>query len=399
MFVWAIVCEYNPFHNGHQYQIKKIRECGATHIVAIMSGNFTQRGIPSIISKHTKAEIALKNGCDLIIELPTPYCVANAEKFAYGAIFLADALNCIDFLSFGCENDNINDLQKLADISNSSDVISLAKEYLKNGISFSSARCNAIETLFGKHFSKLISKPNNILAIEYIKNLKLLNSTIKPIPILRNGCQHNGNLIYENFASSSILRNMILKNNKDIKKFIPEKAYQILSKEFDNGFAPANIFNCERAILSKLRCMSQNDFLQILDVSEGLENKIYKSVQNSVSLNEIYSKIKSKRYTLLRIQRIILSAFLGITKDFFNYSPPYLKILGFNDRGKDILKIAKNKSTLPIVTNNSDIKKLNNNSSAIKFLEIENHSYNLYNLMLPNIKPCGSELTNQIIKI
>ena len=162
MKISAIVCEYNPFHNGHRYQIEQNYRNGVTHIVAIMSGNFTQRGIPSVVSKHTKTEIALKNGCDLVIELPAAYSIASAEKFAFGAVFLADSLNCVDFLSFGCENDNLNELQKAAQISSSTELIELTKEYLKQGISFVSARCKAVKTLFGEDLARTLSEPNNI---------------------------------------------------------------------------------------------------------------------------------------------------------------------------------------------------------------------------------------------
>lgn len=399
MKISAIICEYNPFHNGHKYQIEQIYKNGATHIVAIMSGNFTQRGTPSVVSKHIKAEIALKNGCDLVIELPTPYSVANAEKFALGAVFLANSLNCVDFLSFGCENNDLYSLKKVAEISNSSEVIKATKELLKQGISFVNARCKAVKILFGDDLAKLISTPNNILAVEYIKSLSQLNSKITPRPILRKGCQHNSNFNVKNFASSTLLREMLLKNDKNIKNFMPKSAYEILNREVEKGFAPAQILNCERAFLAKLRCMKPADFLQIADVAEGLENKIYKAVQNSVSIKEVYAQTKSKRYTQVRIQRILLSAFLGINKEIFKFLPPYIKILGFNEKGKEILKIAKSKSTLPIVTKTSDIKKLKNNEVATTFFEIESRAFDLYNLMLPRIQRCGFESTNQIVKI
>lgn len=399
MKISAIICEYNPFHNGHKYQIEQIYKNGTTHIVAIMSGNFTQRGTSSVVSKHIKAEIALKNGCDLVIELPTPYSVANAEKFALGAVFLANSLNCVDFLSFGCENNDLYSLKKVAEISNSSEVIKATKELLEQGISFVNARCKAVKMLFGDDLANLISTPNNILAVEYIKSLSQLNSKITPMPVLRKCCQHNSNFNVKNFASSTLLREMLFKNDKNIKNFMPKSAYEILNREVEKGFAPAQILNCERAFLAKLRRMKPTDFLKIADVAEGLENKIYKAVQNSVSIEKVYAQIKSKRYTQVRIQRILMSAFLGINKEIFNFLPPYIKILGFNEKGKEILKIAKNKSALPIVTKTSDIKKLKNSEAATAFFEIESLAFDLYNLMLPRIQRCGFEATNQIVKI
>lgn len=399
MNISAIICEYNPFHNGHKYQIEQTLKNKATHIVAIMSGNFTQRGIPSVISKYARAEIALKNGCDLVIELPIPYSIANAEKFALGAVFLVNSLNCVDFLSFGCENDDINILKKTAQISNSYEIIKLTKEFLKHGISFANARCKAIKTLFGKDLANLLSTPNNILAVEYIKSLTQLNSQINFMPILRKNCLYNSNYTVENFANSTLLREMIFKNDKNIKNFMPKSAYEILNRDLEKGFAPAQILNCERAFLAKLRCMKPADFLLIADVAEGLENKIYKSIQNSTSVKEVFAQIKSKRYTQVRIQRILLSAFLGINKEIFNFLPQYIKVLGFNEKGKEILKIAKNKSALPIVTKISEIKKIKNNQSAMNFLEAESRAFDLYNLMLPKVQKCGAEFTNQIIKL
>lgn len=396
MKISAIICEYNPFHNGHRYLIKHIH---ATHTVAIMSGNFTQRGIPSVISKTAKAEIALKNGCDLVIEIPTPYAIASAERFAFGSIFLVDALNCVDVLSFGCENDNLIKLQKAAQVSSSAEVLALTKENLKSGISFAKARHNAIVSLFGTELATLLSRPNNILATEYIKNLNTLKSSINLMPILRKECGSSSSLTTKSFATSTVLREMLLESYENMKNFMPQNAYKILKREVDHGRAPASLSNCERAILAKLRCMQPDDFLQIPDVCEGLENKIYKSVKKATSLAELYSGIKSKRYTQLRVQRIVLSAFLGINKEIFEFKPPYIKVLGFNERGKEILKIAKKRAKLPIVTKVSDIKTLCDNPVAAKFFKIESQAFDLYNLMLPRIAACNFEAKNRIVKL
>lgn len=398
MSIAAIISEYDPFHKGHQYQIEQTRKRGATHIVSIMSGNFTQRGLPSIVSKYTKAEIALQNGCDLVIELPTPYSISSAERFAFGATFLAEALGCIDFLSFGCEDDNISELQLAAQVAMSREVLVQTKIHLKKGISFASARTLALRELHGKKISNLFLKPNNILAIEYIKNLNLLNSKIKPLAILRQGAMHDSSLPYSNFASSSLLRNMLLQDNLEFKKYVSEVTYEILLREREKGFAPATLNNCERAILAKLRTLTKEDYLKIDDVNEGLENKIFNVVQKATSLSEVYTQIKSKRYTQLRIQRIVLSAFLNISKELQVFAPPYIKVLGFNRRGKEILKLMKQKTILPIVTNASDVKKIESIPSAMKLFSCECKAYNLYNIMLPTVRPCGFEMTTKLVK-
>ena len=399
MVISSIISEYNPFHNGHKYQIEQTKKKGATHIISIMSGNFTQRGTPSILSKHIKTEIALKNGCDLIIELPTVYSIAGAEKFAYGATFLTNSLGCVDLLSFGCENNNISLLKKAAEIANNEKTITLTKEYLKNGISFAKARYYSIKDIYGEDLAHLFSKSNNILAIEYIKSLKALQSNINPLPILRHGVNHNSTFSVNNFASSTFLRNMILNNNYDIENFVPNSCFTLLYNNVKHGFAPANLLNCERAILFQLRRMEASDFFNIQDVSEGLENKIYKAVKESTTLDEIYLKIKTKRYTQLRIQRILISAFLGINKDILKYSPPYIKVLGFNKKGEEILHTISQTATLPIVTNLSDIKKIKSDKVAMTFWETECRAYDLYNLMLPSVQKCGYEMTSKVIKV
>ncbi len=396
MNISVIVSEYNPFHNGHKYHIEKTREKGSTHIISIMTGNFTQRGTPSIISKNAKAKAALLNGCDLIIELPLNYAISSAEKFALGAIYIANSIRCVNTLSFGCECNNIDLLKYAADISTNGDTIQSLKDSLKTGQSYAKSYYNSINK-HNKKIANLFSSPNNILAIEYLKALKVTKSNITPMAIKRVGSVHDSLECIGSFPSSSMIRNLIYKNEYKFSELMPESSYKILMDEIKQLYAPANINLAQRAILARLRMMNQSDLASISNISEGLENRILKSIKTSTSLNELYFNIKTKRYPLSRIRRCVLAAFLGIDKSIDSLSPQYIKVIGFNKKGLDILKLIKERSLLPIVTKYSDILKLNKQAKSI--WELESRAFDLYNLMLPEILECNFEYHSKIIKV
>lgn len=392
----AIICEYNPFHNGHRYQIQNLRANGITHVISIMSSNFTQRGTPAIMSKFSRAKAALLCGSDLVLELPTIYSTARAQNFALGGVYIANALNCIDYLSFGCETCNIEILKAAANASSSCLINDVLKKRLSSGITFAKARQEAISLTFGSSVADVFSSPNNNLAIEYINSLNALNSRIIPLPIKRYKVSHLDNSFNDKFCSSSYIRKNI--NLSEISKFMPNESFEILKNGLKNKKAPANIKSAERAVLYKLKTMKKNDFEALPDVSEGLDIKLYNSVKIASSLNEFYSLIKTKRYTLARLQRIILSAYLNINKKDLTVKPPYIRVLGFNKKGTEVLKTAKERSILPIITKYSDIKK-HACKDALKFFERESHFTDLYSLMLPSISNSLNEKTSHIIKI
>ncbi len=392
----AIICEYNPFHNGHKYQIQKIRALGITHVIAIMSSNFTQRGAPAVISKFPRAKSALLCGVDIVLELPTVFSTARAQDFAFAGVYIANALNCVDYLSFGCETCNIEILKTAAKASLNSLIENDLREKLSSGVTFAKARQEAIGLHFGTTIADVFSHSNNNLAVEYIKALNVLNSSIVPLPIKRYKASHFDNSFNGNFCSSSYIRENI--NSRKISKFMPKKSFEILKNELNDKKGPANISFAERAVLYKLKTMENKSFELLPDVSEGLGTKLYNEVKKSSSLNELYELVKTKRYTLARLQRIILSAYLNISKDDLSFKSPYIRVLGFNKKGSEILKTAKEKSILPIVTKYSDVKRLNN-SDCLKFFEKETRFTELYSLMLPSINNCSNEKTSRIIKI
>ena len=312
--VAAVICEYNPFHAGHAYHLAKTRSLGATHIVAIMSGSFVQRGEPAMFSKWSRAKCALDGGADLVLELPLPWCMSSAESFARGGVALAHGLGCVDLLSFGSELGEISPLLQAAEAAISPLIQEKIRLLLSEGFSYPSAREKAIEDQFGSDVSRLFQEPNNILAIEYCKALTLLSSPIQPITISRAGASHDAaepSRGSGGFASASYLRARLLRKDYDgVKSFIPESVLTILLEEIQTGRAPCSLTALERPILAALRNLSPEELAKLPDVSEGLEYRIASAVRKTTSLYQLFAEIKTKRYTHARIRRIIVSAFL-----------------------------------------------------------------------------------------
>ena len=397
MHISAIISEYNPFHNGHTYHIKQTRVRGATHIIAIMSGNFVQRGDFAMFSKWSRAKMALASGVDLVIELPILWAISSAERFSLGGVTIADALGCVDSLSFGSESGNIELLCRAKNAVISDEIKPALKKQLNCGITFGAARQLAVEAVYGTEIADVLHSPNNILAIEYLKALDRLHSKITPITIKRRGAGHDSDDSSGTYLSASKLRKFIFEGRQDLESMISSPVVNIIKEEIIANAAPSNIFTLERAVLAKLRSMSKQDFVTLPDVTEGLENRIIKAVRKSTSLEELYRIIKTKRYPMARIRRIILSAFLEINQSDHTIPIPYLRVLGFNNRGKEILKKAKKNASLPIITKFSDI--LLKDANAKKVFSIECKASDFYQLSLPQIGPCGTEMTSQTVRI
>lgn len=386
--IGAIICELNPLHLGHKYLIDQTKSIGITHLIGIMSSNFVQRGEPSIISKQARTEIALSCGFDLVIEIPSIWSMSTAEIFASAGVKIANNLNCVDTLIFGSECGNLYLLDKISDFMISSLFSKTIKFYLKMGYTFAKACEMSVNKVLGEEYAKILKSPNNILAIEYIKALKSLNSPINPVTVTRNSF-YNNNLSPQacKLCNSSYIRESILKNDNSWTKYVPFQSYKTIENEICHSLAPANINFIERAVLYKIRSMERTKILLIADISEGLENRILKSIANSTSIIDLIKKIKTKRYTESRIKRVIMSIFLDILKSDQKSDVPYIKVLGSNERGLEILKIAKESSKLPIISQYSHYNKLNINAKLI--FKREEKIDNIYGLMLPQISPLG----------
>lgn len=392
MNITGIITEYNPFHYGHAYQIEKARENGATHIVVCMSGNFTQRGDISYFNKFTKAKAATLNGADLVLELPTPYALSTADRFAFGAVSILNNLGCVDNLHFGSECGDIDIIKKMAKIIDSPTISQLTAEYLKSGISFPKARQEAIINEYPE-VSRHFLTPNNTLGTEYVKWLNRFNSNIKPQTIKRHKTVHDSQKTSGTFASAAYIRSLLNERSDESFLYIPKSATQLFKNDIVKGYIPKKA-NVDVAILSKMRTITRSELLDIADVSEGLENRILTSAARAVSFEQLADLIKTKRYTMSRIRRIILSAFLGIPKWMQSAEPPYIRVLTFNKRGQEILKIAKKTSSLYVSSSLSNIR--TNCPKALPYILTETTATDLYSLCTESIQPCSSDFVYKI---
>ncbi len=385
MSVIGIVCEFNPFHNGHKYLIDSVKKQGDV-VVCVMSGNYVQRGEPSIFPKDVRVSAALQNGVDIVLELPFVYATASAEYFAKNAVKILDAFGC-DKIAFGTENATVEELSKIVDILYDKEFDSKVKTYLEKGMNYPSARQSALN-----EYSNIcnVSTPNNILALEYLKALKEINSKMNPIAISRIGVGYNDNFAVKDIASATYIRNLI-NNNEDYKKYVPENTCELYKKTISQG----NFLSYEKydfifqgILRSKLGSYNQ----KVANMAEGLENRIEDAVKNSVTLNEVYEKAKTKRYTHSRIRRAVLCQVFDIKKDDIEISVPYCRLLGYNSNLSNQLGEMVNKCKLPFIVKYSDLNKLNN-QDINRIFEFENTSTDIYNLILHSTDVCSKEKT------
>lgn len=407
--VLGIIAEYNPFHNGHMYHLEKAKEqSGAQYSICVMSGNFVQRGNTSILNKWKKAEMALKNGIDLVIELPTIYSVASAESFSLGAIKLLDSLKIVDAISFGAETDDFAALNNISNIAfeEPKKYKDLLNKELKKGISFPQARENALMLYLddNKRYANILNSPNNILAIEYLKSLKKIKSTIQPIPIKREKVYYNENTIVDEFASATAIRNL-LKNKQfsEIRKVVPKDTYEILSKESELENIVLDLSAYEKQIIYNLRKMSVEEIAQLPDVNEGLEHSIKNAASFSNNIKDFINIVKTKRYTQTRIQRILICALLGITKRdviMGKRAIPYIRVLGFNEKGKELIsRISKANPKAQVITSVKKFENQNNNKTYKRLLDIDIFSTNIYTMACKNDSIANLDYTKNMVII
>ena len=382
----GIIAEFNPLHTGHKRLIDYAKTLGDT-VACVISGNFVQRGDVAIISKQRRAKFALLCGVDIVAELPVLWSMSTAQNFALGGVWQLYNLGCQKIV-FGSECGDIDALINAADVLNSDGFFEKVSEKAKSGVTFAVARENAAQEM-GVDFT-LLRGANNNLGIEYILAAKKLNLPIEFHTIKRLGAGHNSNEIDDGFVSSSFIREEQLKSNiGNTERFMPREIRGIINPEHI-----ADIKRLENAILCSLRTKSANDLKNLPDISEGLENKIYFSARVATSLDELYNMIKTKRYTMARIRRLVLSAFLALDNRFFMTTPPYVRVLGFNSNGLEHLKTPQ--GIIPVITRALQIKNLDDD--AIKVFETECRATDIYNLALGVPLECGSEQKMKLLK-
>lgn len=407
--VLGIIAEYNPFHNGHLYQIEEAKkQTGAEYVIAIMSGNFAQRGNTSLVNKWVKARMALENGVDIVIELPTIYSISSAENFAEGAIKILDSLKIVDTLCFGTETDDFAALNNIANVlyNEPKEYISMLNHELGKGVSYPKARESALMMYLNdiKRYANILSGSNNILAIEYLKALKKLKSDMKPYSIQRKKVYYNDEKIVDEFASSTAIRKLVAREQYDeIRKVIPTNSYMLLKEEIKRGNIVIDISKFEKEILYVLRTMTVNEIASIPDVQEGLEHAIKNAANSCNNIIDLINIIKTKRYTQTRIQRILLYALLGITKKEMAVAKkitPYVRVLGINQKGKTILSdICQIDKKLNIITSVKKFEDINLSKNLEQMLQKDIYATNIYTLGYEYESWSNLDYTNKLIVI
>jgi len=414
MPVLGIVAEYNPFHNGHQYLIEeahKNNHFSAT--VCVMSGSFLQRGEPAFCNKWARAEMALNCGIDLVIELPFFLAARSAFYFARGALQLLHRTGVVTHLAFGCESNNIHMLNSIADIiaHEPEPYKSDLKKHLSRGLSFPLARSRSIQQFISdntKELSDTLLGPNNILAIEYLRVIEQYNLPLIPVAIKRHGSSYHSHELSD-FASATAIRKAILNGSDtdELKKYMPTSTIDILKREEHSGRCPVLYDSLEKAILIKLRTASASALRETYEISEGLEHRIKEAANSCGTLSELRQFIKSKRYSLTRINRILLYILFNLSKNsvclFDEYGPLYLHILGFSAKGQKILQEIKNKSHIEIFNRGSNIKEIyvkEKDSTIGQMLSLDIQTTNVYNVLFPNplARKGGSDFTTTSIR-
>lgn len=405
----GLITEYNPFHSGHAYHIQKAKELTqADHAVAVMSGDFVQRGTPALLPKHARAQMALLGGADLVLELPVQYATASAEMFAYGGISILNNLGVIDTVCFGCE---CGDAQPLMDVAQI--LIEEPKWYqeslqkaLKNGLSFPAARAAALP-----EYSEILETPNNILGIEYCKALLRLKSDINPLGIRRIGNAYHETSLKDSFSSASALRKQLLaghnsydKNNfseqvnDSLKRYFPEQVYNVLQKMFLESVPMSEDDFSEILIYRLMMAESPDELCQYVDMSEELAARIYKNRNKFRSFSQFADLIKTREVTRARINRALLHLILNIKKD--SVTEPYARVLGFRKDAAPLLNEIKQNTKIPFLAKTADYQKILNAGQQASFLKSTNASaiFETINARKNN-RTIKSEFTRQIVII
>ena len=401
MKVCGVIAEFNPLHNGHAHLLKQLKSpdgAHATHVVAVMSGNFVQRGEPALLPKFERTKAALACGADVVIELPTPYALSSAEGFARAGVFLLSALGCVDTLAFGSECGDVAALKKAADSLQTEKCNTLLRYHLEGGISFAEARQKALAETAGAAVGDLLSSPNNTLAIEYLRALAALGTTMDAFTVKRIGADHDAAVPLGDTASASYIRALIAENRlMNALPFMPPAARDCLTAATAAGLCPADEKRGEAALLYRLRQMSLADFAALPGISEGIENRLYAAAREAASVDEFLSLVKTRRYPLTRLKRLLMAAFLGLTADQIPETPPYIRILGATEAGYEVLRTAKtNGCALPLLSRKGQADTLADDARAL--WEFECRATDLYGLFLPKLPPCGADLTAGFIK-
>lgn len=347
--VAGVIAEYNPFHRGHGWLLAELRRrLGAdTAVIACMSGNFVQRGDFAILSKYARTEAALLGGADLVLELPTPWSAAAAERFAQGGVAVLAATGVVTHLVFGSESGELAPLQRAADCLESPAYRAGLRRYADSGLPFAAARQAVVQELAGEA-ADCLSRPNDTLAVEYLRALRAAKEPMEPLALPRVGAGHDSGEASP-MPSASLVRKTILTGG-DWRPLLPGGTAAILDREIAAGRAPVSMGICQRAVLARLRQMDEADFLPYDGGNEGLYHRFYNAIRTASSLDGVLTAAKTKRYPMARLRRMLLQSYLGAPQAAQGEIPPYLRVLGANARGRALLGQMRGRTALPVLT-------------------------------------------------
>ena len=377
MRICGIICEYNPLHNGHLYHLHQIRESGAEGIVAVMSGNFVQRGDAAILDKFTRARLAVQAGVDLVLELPVPYALAPAENFAMGGAAILTSLGNVTDLSFGSESGNIHLLKQAAQACQvcKTEYADVMDDFLRAGYAYPEVLSQMVGQIYGPETAAVLRQPNNTLAIAYLNALDALQSSMRPFTIQRKGAGHHSMGITSGTASATYIRQCFAEGG-DCRHMMPSYAWHALRQAAAAG-ETGSIQNLERLVLYKLRTTDPDEMHGIAEIGQGLEHRLYKA-KRSASLEELLKNIQTKRYPMARLRRILPHLILDIRMEDMQKYPPYIRILAFNETGRRILRDAKTTRTLPVSHSLAELAQTS--ADAGRCAALESQSTDIYQL-------------------
>ena len=382
----GIIIEYDPMHTGHLHLMEETRRLlGAdTALVGVMSGSFVQRGEFAVVGKYARARAAVESGMDLVLELPLPWAAATAERFADGGVQALESIGVVEHLAFGSECGDAAALQKLAAVLCSGELEAALQQELTAGDSYAAARQRAVERLLTKEEASLLASPNNILGVEYCKAILRQGSAMRPVTIPRSGSAHNGAVEEGKHPSASAIRALLQEGEREqaLGLMAPRMKEAYLAEEAA-GRAPVFGETCERAILTRLRSMTREDFAALDKGREGLSNRLYDASRSAVSVAEVLEAAKTKRYAYARLRRMVLWAYLGVDVRTLPEKIPYLRLLAANGRGRELLGRMRKCASIPVVTKTNQIRRLGGEAETL--LELETRAADLHALSYPDL--------------
>ncbi len=392
----AIIAEYNPFHNGHLYQIRKIREEFGmdTDIIAIMSGNYTQRGEPAIADKYLRAEWACLSGVNLVLELPFPYSMSSAEIFARSAVKIINSIDIVDTLSFGSENGDLNELIEVAENMLSEKYTSLFSKLAQEEKNLGHAALS--EMTYKRAFNSAIPddffSPNNILAIEYIKAAKESSAKFAPHTVKRHGAAYRDEKIsdHENQSAMAIRASLRNSSSYDAVKFLPTEVADSFKRALDAGEFPVNQDKLSAAVISHFALSPDQSESDIFDMGGGLYHRIKNASREAADLNSLYTNSETKKFTNARIKRAVWYSFFGVTSSKIKELPSFTHVLALDNRGRALLKAIKEKDGFPVITKPSSSEALNESAALQK--KLSDKADAVFQLTKPSGAVCADAL-------